>query len=348
MSIRNWIQNIKSAVVKGAEGARTKPESDKATVMLQRFLDERVRLSSRRYHAENLTIEFLLEYLPSSSPFRPKPGEWLRNWDNRPKIPSEIRAVRDLAYSAMSEKLGALQKQETERVVAEGNRKAMEILARHSVKIDKFLEIAYRKVAAPDEYGDENPGALDDEIRRLVKKVGETEAELQHGLWLDRGKGPLSELFLGPVAGPIVRELRLRFDGYYRTRKAMPTSSAVEGMSGVEFELHVAELLRSVGIKDVSTTPVTGDQGGDLLFTWEGTKYVVQAKRYTGSVGNKAVQEAHAAKGFYGCDRAWVVTSSRYTSSAKALAKELQIDLADGETLRDFPAFTKKALAARA
>jgi restriction system protein len=115
-------------------------------------------------------------------------------------------------------------------------------------------------------------------------------------------------------------------------------------MSGIEFEAYVSELLRSVGVKDLSATPVTGDQGADLLFTWNGDKYVVQAKRYSGSVGNKAVQEAHAAKGFYGCQKAWVVSNSWFTPSARALAKELSIVLVDGDQLSDFASVAKLQL----
>jgi hypothetical protein len=75
-------------------------------------------------------------------------------------------------------------------MLAEGRRKAAEVLARHSSKVDKFLEIAYRKVSAPDEYGDEKPKALDEEIRRFLRKLAETELELRNRLVASRYGSP--------------------------------------------------------------------------------------------------------------------------------------------------------------
>jgi restriction system protein len=50
----------------------------------------------------------------------------------------------------------------------------------------------------------------------------------------------------------------------------------------------------------VRKTKVTGDQGVDLIVEGEGRLIAVQAKGYTGSVGNKAVQEVYAGMAFYG------------------------------------------------
>ena len=77
--------------------------------------------------------------------------------------------------------------------------------------------------------------------------------------------------------------------------------------------------------RGVAGTPITGDQGGDVLFSFGGRKFVVQCKRYRETVGNKAVQEAHAAKGFYQCEHAWVVASSDFTPSAHKLASALGV-----------------------
>ena len=83
----------------------------------------------------------------------------------------------------------------------------------------------------------------------------------------------------------------------------------------------------------------TGDQGADLLFSHSGVRVVVHCKRYVKSVGNKAVQEAHAARGFYNCDRALVVTSSTFTSSARALADALDVALVAGSDIAKIGSF---------
>ncbi|MEK6579673.1 MAG: restriction endonuclease, partial [Bdellovibrionota bacterium] len=98
-------------------------------------------------------------------------------------------------------------------------------------------------------------------------------------------------------------------------------------------------LLRAQGVTSLSGTPQPGDQGADILFTYFETKIAVQAKRYSDTVGNKAVQEVYAAKSFYKCDDAWVITSSRFSTSAENLAAQLKITLIDGKELERFPAF---------
>ena len=96
------------------------------------------------------------------------------------------------------------------------------------------------------------------------------------------------------------------------------------------------QLLRKCGVTDASGTSTTGDQGADVLFSFGKVRVVVQAKRHTATVGNKAIQEVHAAKGFYKCDKAWVVTNSTFTTSAKTLARQLDVLLLDGADLLRF------------
>ena len=103
-------------------------------------------------------------------------------------------------------------------------------------------------------------------------------------------------------------------------------------MSGFEFEDFLAELFRTIGY-DVQVTKRTGDQGADLFVEKFGKKTVIQAKNYSDNVGNAAVQQALAAKAFYSCDHAMVVTNSYFTSSAKSLAKAAGITLVDRKEL---------------
>jgi len=64
-----------------------------------------------------------------------------------------------------------------------------------------------------------------------------------------------------------------------------------------------------------------------------GRTIAVQAKCYAGSVGNAAVQEAHAGKSFYGCDSSIVITSSVFTSGAIKLANAVGCVLIDGSQI---------------
>src|SRR5205809_617043 len=93
----------------------------------------------------------------------------------------------------------------------------------------------------------------------------------------------------------------------------------VSEMSGAEFERFVGKLYTRLAYS-VSLTPAGADQGVDLILCKDGQKIAVQAKRRTGKVGNKAVQEVIAGKLYYGCSRAMIITNSTFPDSEVALA----------------------------
>lgn len=101
-------------------------------------------------------------------------------------------------------------------------------------------------------------------------------------------------------------------------------------MTGYEYEKKCAELLKAKGFTDVKVTPGSGDQGIDILAKKSRKKYGVQCKYYEGSVGNKAVQEAFAGASYYDCAMAMVITNSKLTAAAKALAKKLNVEVWEG------------------
>lgn len=113
-------------------------------------------------------------------------------------------------------------------------------------------------------------------------------------------------------------------------------------MTPVDYEHHCAILLSNNGW-NTSTTAITGDQGADVLATRKGVRLVLQCKLYGKSVGNKAVQEAFAAKNFQGCDVAAVVSNASYTSSARRIAATTGVYLLHHDQLETFnpgPALT--------
>ena len=99
-------------------------------------------------------------------------------------------------------------------------------------------------------------------------------------------------------------------------------------ISGEGFELYLKKLYTKLGYK-VELTKATGDQGADLILYKDGLKIVVQAKFYSSSVGNKAVQEVAGAIKFYDADYGVVVTNNLFTKSAIELADSNNIELID-------------------
>ena len=110
--------------------------------------------------------------------------------------------------------------------------------------------------------------------------------------------------------------------------------SDIDTMTGYEFEDFLIDLFTKMGYS-VERRKQTHEQGLDLLLTRYGEKTAVQVKRYNKPVGNKAVQEANAARDFYRCHRALVVTNSRFTIPAKQLAERCNVELWDRKILKE-------------
>jgi len=110
--------------------------------------------------------------------------------------------------------------------------------------------------------------------------------------------------------------------------------SNVDQMTGVQFEQYVRHLLTNQGFT-VTMTPASSDYGADLIAKRPGTgsKSAVQVKRRKSKVPGTAVSEVVAAKAYYGCDSAMVVTNSYFTKAAVRLAQANACRLVDRGTL---------------
>lgn len=92
-----------------------------------------------------------------------------------------------------------------------------------------------------------------------------------------------------------------------------------DGLSPAVFEAACARALAARGWS-ARTTALTGDQGADIIAEKDGARLIVQCKLLGRPVGNKAVQEAHAAKTHFGARHAAVVSNADFTRSARDLA----------------------------
>lgn len=103
----------------------------------------------------------------------------------------------------------------------------------------------------------------------------------------------------------------------------------VSNMSGTEFEYWCAAMLKkNMGFVSAKVTTASNDYGADIIGKdKKGRKWVIQCKRYNGSVGNSAVQEVVAAKAHYRAERAAVMTNSTLTRNARKLADENGVEI---------------------
>lgn len=110
---------------------------------------------------------------------------------------------------------------------------------------------------------------------------------------------------------------------WQRVSIATSQTAAVAAVSAprtpAEFEVYCAETLRAYGWS-VTRTPLSHDQGVDVIAEKNGVRVVLQCKLYSSPVGNKAVQEIAAGRAHQRAHYGAVVTNNAYTRSAKELA----------------------------
>ena len=108
----------------------------------------------------------------------------------------------------------------------------------------------------------------------------------------------------------------------------------VDLMTGVEFENFVADIFRRNGFT-IDMTPTSGDQGVDIIASKGIQRIGIQVKRYSGNVGNAAIQEVVGGLKFYGLTKMIVVTNRYFTNSADKLAESNDVVLWDRGVLKD-------------
>ncbi len=104
-------------------------------------------------------------------------------------------------------------------------------------------------------------------------------------------------------------------------------------MTPHDFERWVGARFRELGYK-VRGTGKSGDHGVDLVANREGEKVIVQCKRYRHtSIGEPELRDLYGALQHEGADRAYLVTTGRFTAAAIAWARGKPIELWDGQNL---------------
>ena len=140
--------------------------------------------------------------------------------------------------------------------------------------------------------------------------------------------------FISIIAYLYIILLKEIFSYFSKKARIKEKIKEIDKMSGYDFEKFLKLVFEELGYK-VREVGKVGDQGGDLIISKNGQSKIVQAKRSTSVIGNKAIQEAVAAIKFYKCDRASVVTNSVFTKSALSLAEVNDVDLIDSAGLKE-------------
>jgi hypothetical protein len=285
----------------------------------------------RSYYLDDVVRDCIRDIAEAEGRTDALPGHrYLRDWER--SAPQDFVQLKQAVYAAFSRRLSALRSQrdqkEQERTEAEFNR----LLSSYQTLIRQFLEVATRKVSLRDPYGEDNWQSLPTEIETVVGKIARKEGFKDEEIkrWRKHRYSipkPYVQLY------PYLEEL---FRNHFKSAVPINTRD-LSTASGEDFEAYLMRLLSQSGCEQVAGTPRSGDQGGDILVDFRGRRIVIQAKRYKGTVGNKAVQEVAAAVAFYGADEGWVVTNSTFSSAARQLAQRTGVRLIDGIGLSRIP-----------
>ncbi len=234
----------------GSEEDFSKVQEKHAT-QLSEFL-KKISGGHGAYYVDNKTMDFLEKAFEGNVSC---PSGYYSRWIVKPDVPGWLKEYGGYVRSEIDKKHTAV-RDEKKRAESQRNKEVAEkILFKNSEKIGKFLEIAYRRVSAVDDYGDENPAALTEEIRRFVKKISETEPELHQELTRfgkKTGDWDLHDYF-SPIRSQVCISLQEQFEKYYAVQKSKSPEADIESvanMTGVEFEQFLVRLLKDCGVKD--------------------------------------------------------------------------------------------------
>jgi restriction system protein len=179
--------------------------------------------------------------------------------------------------------------------------------------VTKHLDVLARKrlqLLAKNEYGKYVKTGWQKELAQFVGQVLIPEMPWHHPL---RRKPPSQKELV--KAAKIVERLAAEASGKLRQQFSADFLPA----DGASYERYCHQLLIKHGWT-ASLTKATGDQGVDILGSYEGRLVVFQCKNYAKPIGNKAVQEVSAGRLHHRASAAVIVCTADYTSGARQLA----------------------------
>ena len=226
-------------------------------------------------------------------------------------LSKDERALNRLLESQIPALLKEINKVEQDKQLKNMRWTALQPILRDNLSTHKSRLVSnLRKSYIVNEYGTVEKDLRDVEIERFLKSVKLLSKANRAGL----GR------VLGYVKSWASREVN-------NTSINTPLPD-----NGIDFEYWVADRLKEYDW-DVQVTQGSGDQGVDVIAKQNRLRVAVQCKLYQGSVGNKAVQETLAGMSFFDLERGIVISTGKYTRSARELAEKNRILLLSPEDI---------------
>lgn len=122
------------------------------------------------------------------------------------------------------------------------------------------------------------------------------------------------------------------------TMVANMIGSDINSMSGIDFEVVCQQLVESMGFR-AEITKASGDGGIDLIaHNYQpllSGKYIIQCKRYSGSVGEPIIRDLYGVVMSERANKGILMTTGQFTRSAIAFAEGKPMELIDGVKLKE-------------
>lgn len=114
---------------------------------------------------------------------------------------------------------------------------------------------------------------------------------------------------------------------------AIPNKSNINSLSGTEFEVICKQLVEKMGFV-AEMTKTTGDGGIDIIaYNYQpllSGKYVIQCKRYSGSVGEPIIRDLYGVVTSERANKGILMTTGTFTAPAIKFAEGKPLELIDG------------------
>ncbi len=144
---------------------------------------------------------------------------------------------------------------------------------------------------------------------------------------------------LGKKKPNSARKLQVVSTGERSKPKGLITLRKIDNNTGEQFEKFLKRLFNVIykgQLTRIEETPKTKDHGCDLVLNFiDGRKVGVQAKRYTGNVGNAAAKDIVHAKAMYGLTDLMVVTNRDFTPAFFESVRSHKIQFINREKLQE-------------
>lgn len=200
--------------------------------------------------------------------------------------------------------------------------KLLDLTVDIAIEHARALYIKSRQMISVDAYGNRDCSRYYEEVVYFIRNVVCRDERFANLVKSNLALGdPLVASLCGMGQGTLLKKVGKEITGFIDHYELLTETEEPDwkATNPLEFEALCARKMGQGGW-DAELTKASGDQGADVICRKGDTSIVLQCKLYSSPIGNKAVQEAFAAKSYYDLQHAAVVSNQSYTKSATELA----------------------------